>query len=254
MQIQSKVERFGIAIIAILCIMISILDFVGALDAFPWISQRIPVMILLVTGMIALYIVTQHNRKFNRIDEHLERNKNEILSKVIPDDTDQAILKVIHNYWTERENEIERQFKEAESKSKDINTLVDFLEASENAFNTGNAFGSKQKNPYNVNIMAIRLDGYITYHHNEQMRSIKLPPDHPVWEILPKRNGTLFWLNYLRGKLKFQIKSIPIGTNPRFTKLYFREIVRLGVIIVFESHITVFPYLLNVPFYEEQAN
>lgn len=82
MKLQNKIEKIGIIVIAFICILVSILDFLGALESFSWISQRIPIMILLSIGMIALYLVTQNNRNFIKMEKDIELSKSNILSEL----------------------------------------------------------------------------------------------------------------------------------------------------------------------------
>jgi hypothetical protein len=62
MDLKNRIELIVIYLVSLSVIIISILDFSGALDSLPWLSQRIPIMTLLTVGLVALYLVSQQNR------------------------------------------------------------------------------------------------------------------------------------------------------------------------------------------------
>ena len=64
----NNLEIIIIGIIAILSILISILDFVGALNSIPWMSQRIHIMTLLTVGTVTLYLLSQRKRNITKLE------------------------------------------------------------------------------------------------------------------------------------------------------------------------------------------
>ncbi len=62
MNLKNKIEQISMYSLATISVLISITDFLGFLDAFPWLSQRISIMTLLAIGLIALYLVTQRGQ------------------------------------------------------------------------------------------------------------------------------------------------------------------------------------------------
>lgn len=51
---NGKIETAAIILIAIICIGISLLDFVGALEALPFVANRINIMNLLAIGALCI--------------------------------------------------------------------------------------------------------------------------------------------------------------------------------------------------------
>lgn len=239
---QEKIEIIVIALVAIICILISVLDFVGALDAISWVSQRISIMTLLAIGMIAAYLVSQHNRNFRNIEETIRRGNIEILDKITIDETNRAILNNINNIWFEREDDFQRLFDQAQElqPSENNEALKQFLRKCENDFDHGVAFGTKLRFPWDLNIVAVDLKGKIVYHSFESMISTRYDLDHPTQEILKRRNGDIFWVNQIGGKIR-RIENFPFKKVLRFTKLYFREIPQLKAIVIIQSHISILP-------------
>ena len=51
----NQLEISILAATAIICITVTLLDFLGALDSIPWLQDRVPVLILLSVGLIASF-------------------------------------------------------------------------------------------------------------------------------------------------------------------------------------------------------
>lgn len=56
---------------AIISVGIAILDFLGALDSVPWLSDRIPTLILLAVGLLASYIALERRSQLEAMHEEL---------------------------------------------------------------------------------------------------------------------------------------------------------------------------------------
>lgn len=247
MDFQNRVEILIISLIGAICVIIPILDFVNALDSMPWLSQRISTMTLLAVGAIALYFVSQHQKRMNEFSSALRENTNQILAKLTVDETNQKILDVINDIWKEREADFEDLFKKvAEIPASNGNeALKTFLRKCENDFDNGIVFGAKLWQPWDINIIAVDLSGKVLYHSHEPSISTRYPKSHPTSQILERRNGVIFWINDLKGKLAFSVapSDIHFGKNLRFTQIYFREIPQLRVIVIVQSHINIIPFI-----------
>lgn len=246
MDFQNRVEFFIISFIAAICIIIPVLDFIGAIDSIPWLSQRITTMTLLSIGAVALYLVSQHHRRFRELTDAIQGNTNKILNKIAVDETSQKIIHTLNEIWDERENDFEQIFANAAeiAVSNENDTLKKFLKECEDDLDKGEIFGTKFWRPWDVNLIAVDFTGKIFYHTHEKALFKRYRKDHPTWEILKRRNGTLFWLNSERGKLAFAL-NIPYRRNMRFTKIHFREIPHLKAIIIIQSHINIVPYVVK---------
>lgn len=56
--------------------LIAVLDFLGILDSFPWLSERIPVITLLTLSLILAYLFIERRNRFDKLEELIvERNK-----------------------------------------------------------------------------------------------------------------------------------------------------------------------------------
>lgn len=56
---------------AVISFLIALLDFIGALDSIPWLSDRIPTLTLLAVGLIASYIALERRNGFEAIFDAL---------------------------------------------------------------------------------------------------------------------------------------------------------------------------------------
>jgi len=66
---EEKLERIVFSIIAVFSILISIVDWLGLLDKFPFLVGRVPTLTLLVLGLIAGYLVLERRNKLDRIEQ-----------------------------------------------------------------------------------------------------------------------------------------------------------------------------------------
>lgn len=78
---------------AIITILITLLDFVGALDSLPWIKDRVPILTLLSVGLVASYLLLERRSKLEAMHEELHVNL-EALNANISRSTEQVIASV----------------------------------------------------------------------------------------------------------------------------------------------------------------
>lgn len=239
---KEKIEFVLVFLVAIICILISILDFVGALDELPWLAGRISIMTLLAVGLIATYMISYLSRSFDRIENAVNTGNQALLSSIKTDTTATSILELLDRIWKEREPYFELFFDGARkvAKSDGNESLVRFLSECEDSIDQGEAFGTKLRYPWDINLVAIDLTGKILYHRFESMISSHYGLDHPSHEILKERNGSFFWVNNTAGKIR-RIGDFPFKKILRFTKLYFKEMPHLEAIVIVQSHINILP-------------
>ena len=244
MKMSKLTENIIITVIAILCILISIADFLGLLDSVPFISNRIGIMNLLTIGALALYIISHNHRSFELIKE----GHKEIISNMdIKNPEDREMLNKLHGIWSERDSLIQQFFKKAikESKKKDFNSFIDFLKVSEAGLDRGDILNTKMRFPYDINIVAIDLEGRRKYHILEELINTRPSNHHPNNDILKKKNGVVYWNNQVKGKFLYNFK-LDFPSNLRFTKMYFREIPIFKLILIIQSNINIFPNLIKM--------
>jgi hypothetical protein len=240
MDIQEKIETIALAVVGIICIAISILDFTGALDSIKWLADRIVVMNLLALGAVAFYLVLERSRGFRRLETKILSGHNEILKKLVPAGDEARIIDQVNFLWSERESGIRKFFDQVSLnlKHEDDELLADFLQTTFKKFNNGDVFGAKVKFPWDFTITAINLHGDFIYHPDESNISTKATHMYPYNEIINRRNGEVIFVNHGRSEqFSMMLPVLNSIRTYRFTKFYFREFEYLRAILVFESHI-----------------
>lgn len=251
---RENIETIVIALVGVICISISILDFTGALESFAWISSRISIMTLLALGSVAIYLVIERHRAFAKLNESIKTLSNEMLSTVKPNELDRQMVEEIKRLWAEREGDIQRLFLEIETNKIIDNhaTLIDFLHDTMNKFYNGDIFGRSQKIPWDFTIAAVSLHGDFIYHPSRINVGTKASLKYPYSQVVEQKNGELFWLNDGKSEQFRALVSITPARfmNSRFTKVYFHHIERLMAIVVFESHIDILHQIPKAGFRE----
>lgn len=244
MKFQNQIDKIIITLVALISILITVLDFLGALDSIPWLSQRIPTMTLLAFGIVALFVLSQYKAGIKTVENVIRESNKDIINKIDSEIINQEISDNIERIWTEREEDFQRIFQEASriSNTHGIEELIKYLRGTEEAVDIGKVFDSKLVYPWDINITAINSKGDFVYHIIEGMIGTRRQANHPNWEILKKRNGTMVWVNSVRGKLN-NVEGFPFSWNLRFTKMYFSEIPQQDIILIIESHINILPNL-----------
>jgi hypothetical protein len=266
MGLPKKIENIIIYSTALFCILLTFLDFIGALESIIWLKDRISIMTLLAIGLIALYLLSHQNRNFNEIQNSIAANskelheskqqlldsKQQILNKINLVESNEVVVDTINHYWKEREIDIRQFFSKLDTipNFKNSDELRKYFKKYEDDFDNGCPFGKEQTVQYDINIVVYDLEGTILYHSSGAIG--KSPKrDHPFWEIKDQRNGTLTYRNYQSGKVKNQLPDKRQKLFPRLTKIYFKEIGNLNIgnlnkIVTLQSHITLLPYLLEL--------
>jgi hypothetical protein len=82
MKIREHIETITLALVGLVCIIIPILDFLGILDSFDFLSARIPGMTLVAVGVIALFLVVERSNRFKKILESIEELRQSRLNSI----------------------------------------------------------------------------------------------------------------------------------------------------------------------------
>ena len=239
---KQKTEISVVILISLFGVVITILDFSGSLDAYPWLSERIPTMILLGVSLIALNLALTPSQSTDELFELYNKSHRELITKLGINQPAILLIEKLIKRWNERETEIERFFNNVDSQSKknDLDGVKKILDSYQSRFTQGIIDGVKLIFPWDITISAIDMTGKFIYHPRATLISTRPNMKHHR-EILKNRNGEVFWINqYLTGQLK------DIFGNPdehykvdRFTKVYFRELKKLDAIVIFESHLDI---------------
>lgn len=236
MNLPHNVEKIILMLTASACVIIPILDFIGALENIQWLYQRIPMMTMLALGLIALYLIVS----FIRIEGLSKNRTDEILKNIKSNELDERIINEIKGIWEIREKDIQTIFEQLKlnSRNQDVKNLVTLLNEMFLKITSGNFFGTKIHRPMDFTLTAINFKGDFIYHPAPNIISTRATNKFPYNEVMKERNGSVVWINYGMSEQagKFTDDRLKYRYR-RFTKLYFREFTDLSAIVVLESHI-----------------
>ncbi|MCB9420133.1 MAG: hypothetical protein H6667_10025 [Ardenticatenaceae bacterium] len=74
----SQFEILLLGATAIVSGLVALLDFLGALDGIPWLSDRIPTLTLLAMGMVAAYLVVERRNYLDAMQDNSDIRINEL--------------------------------------------------------------------------------------------------------------------------------------------------------------------------------
>lgn len=74
----NQVEIFLLGATAIISGVVVLLDFLGVLDAIPWLSERIPTLTLLATGLVAAYLVIERRSYLETLQDNTDDRMNNL--------------------------------------------------------------------------------------------------------------------------------------------------------------------------------
>jgi len=248
MKIIEKVEKALVILTASICVIVPILDFIGALDNFGWLTNRVPLMTMLSVGVTALYLIV----RLQRIETVSEDQTNRLLSKIITDEAAEEISTMIYKVWKEREIDINRLFDQISTNSaiKSESALRKLLNETFHEITSGDFLGTKYMRPGDFTLTAINFNGDFIYHPTESYISTRAINMYPYADIFKLRNGNIIWLNEFRSEQFAAMIDRRLGKK-RLTMLYFREYSKLNAIVVFESHINLIHRLRQIDLRED---
>lgn len=242
METREKLEFAIISSIAAICILIPLLDFIGALESVPWLSKKVPTLTLLAVASISSYLISERYREFRKIEDAVIQGNIAILKKISLDETHQRIIDTIDGLWAERELDIQRFFDDTTIKmaTQGNITIQQHLRECQKKFDDGDIFGTKIKFPWDMTFAAINYKGDLIYHENDEMVATRIAAKYPYSEVLKRKTGSLIWFNnYTTTRFKNVFPYKLFKPALRITKIYFREIDTLQAIVTLESHIYV---------------
>lgn len=253
MYLYKYIEKIIIIITALSCILIPIFDFLGAFENIPWLSQRVPMMTILVLGITISFILVY----LNRLEDSLKDKTEKILMNIKFDELDESLLNELKSIWKRREEYIHSIFEYimSESFKKESKNLAVILDNIFIHLIKGNFFDTKILHPMDFTLTAINYKGNFIFHPSKEMISTKPIDKYPYSEIIKFRNGELIWINkstseQIKRFTHYQLKY----RNLRFTKLYFQEFAKFSAIVVFESHINLLHELPKIDNWENGDN
>lgn len=160
-------------------------------------------------------------------------------------ESERLILKTIHALWDSEEQFIEKLLDDA-STFTSREKLRDFIQSKFEEFSRGEAYDALNPAPSDFTLTLINSpEGTFFFHPDpRQIGRNKKDRDH-YKRVLEIKSGTFIWPNDRRSEQYRTAYVIPEpkASNPnwrtkcRLTKVYFREIPRLGLIVTFEDHI-----------------
>lgn len=241
MKTRSALDKLMLAAALLVSVSISVLDFTGSLDHFPWLKDRVPVITLLIVGTITVGAFTDSERFLRLVKESNKEAQVELLALLGANGTGAAILDKINTRWQERESDVHDFFDDVLS-IRTQRALIDRLAAYQEEFNSGEMrSGSRARFPWDITVCAMDLTGKILYHPKPAIQGTRPnQTHHPT--MLQQKNGECLWINqYITGQLRntLQIESGDEYKHDRFSKIYFRHNRRVGCICFIESHLDV---------------
>lgn len=232
---KKQLKEWILPILALFCIIVSLLDFSGLLGESHWLISRIPAYTLLILGGFILYFISLLLPDFLFVKETIESIFNRLKSK----QSRNAISEKINFLWKKQESYIKDIFDYIRDENKADNP--DFLNDFYKKIAKGEFLGMKVKRPFDFTLTAINSKGIFLYHPNEWMVGRKAIVEEPYDEIFKIRNGEYIWIN--DRKMSEQVSAITpeilYYRYNRFTKIHFQEFQPQNVIVAFESHMNI---------------
>lgn len=234
-------ERLIVVGVLLIAIVVTILDFTGALDNVPWLRSRIPAMTLLAVSLITSSLYFDSDRLRTVIEEAAKSNNAEVVAAVGADNVGAQIVGKMRARWRERETDVFQFFDRVlQIASKD--ELVAELDSINTSILRGELTdGARVRFPWDVVVMAMDFSGRFVYHPNSAIMDTRPnQPHHP--QVLRDRNGDCFWFSQFMTPGFRHALGVGPGSEfktDRFTRVYFRECRNLPYICVYESHLDV---------------
>ena len=264
-QIVSNLDRIILIIISIVCIGISLFDFLGLLDSLEWLKERILIIVLLTLGLLATHLITQNyllQKSIGSQEKALKETKDSIIEKLNIGISLNQFSSDIQAIWETQQRWVEKLFTELESLGINGNEMgrdliKTYLEEKFSQLAKGAYFQNKVNYPWDFTLTAIdSQDGYFIFHPNNLNINSDKSMKEPYNRVLKEKNGEFIWpngyaseqfRNAFHDEIHFKISK---GFINRYTKVIFREIPNYNLIIAFESHINLV-YKLPKDSYDE---
>ncbi|MCB0633022.1 MAG: hypothetical protein KDD15_24960, partial [Lewinella sp.] len=173
------------------------------------------------------------------IRKETEKKINSITAKINEAFDEKTLLTLVNKIWEEQKSVIESFLNEA-SQLKRLDALVKYVEEKFKEFDNGVPFEIKQMDPWDLTITIIDISkGTLIYHPNSEQVNKSKSQKQPYQRILKERTGSFVWFNNFMSEqfLAREFKTHKLNSDGRITKIFFEEVRKLGVIVVFESHI-----------------
>lgn len=234
MRFRQKVETAILFSIGVLCVVISVLSFLGMLDSVQWLSPKKANFILLSIGLLLIHLVSS----LKNAGEERKNNLQTILGAIKLDEMSERFRNLLQDLWSKREKDIEDIFEKVKKSNPDQESLPKILEKIFNDMVSGQYFGTLMPLPWDITIGALGYNGTFIYHPSIPAK-VRIDDESPHQDVLKKRNGTFAWENNLASEQLNALFPSRAPGNKRFTKLYFKEFPEAKAVVFVESHINV---------------
>lgn len=242
MKTKQIIEDASLWLTALICILVPVLDFIGALDQVGWLSRRIGTITLLALGLLTAYIIIA----LSSAERRRREIKDEILSKMPAEGHEKQVIQHLRDVWAKRDKDSQRFFDQLHErlKSMDKASTPSCLSRVFDEIMGGTFFGSKIDLPWDFTITAMDYQGDLIYHPNPKMIGMRICEQEPYDRILKDRNGAQIYTSARSSEqLAIFFHCHPPGVT-RITKAYFKDFASLGVIITLETHVNVIDRLV----------
>ena len=231
---NEKIEKAIIILTALVCVIIPILDFIGALDSISFIYERIHIMTMLSIGVLILFLYIT----LTRVENKTQNQTKEILDKIILDENNEKIINTVKGIWQKRESDIETFFKQIfnDKSIQDHDSLRKYLSAKYRGITTGDFINTKMPHPLDFTISAINLNGDFIYNPDERKILTRAISKYPYSKIMNLKTGQLLSVDSERSE-QLNINIGRRAKGERLSKLYFQYFDKLKAIVIFEYHI-----------------
>lgn len=234
-------ERLIVVGVLLTSVLVTILDFAGALDNVEWLRSRIPLMTLLAVSLITSSLYFDGDRLRTAMAETAKSSNAEVLAAIGADSVGAQIIGRMRFRWLERETEVSQFFDRvlpAATKDDLVNELaVIYQGISKGELNDG----ARVRFPWDVAVMAMDFSGRFVYHPNPAIMNTRPNQTHHP-QILRERNGECFWFSQFMTpafRAALEINPGDEFKTDRFTRVYYRQCRNLPYICIFESHLDV---------------
>ena len=79
----NHLDKIILATTAIISFVVAILDFLGVLDSIPWLAARVPILTLLLSGSIAIYLILERRNQLEVMQKDVQYRMDDLENKIL---------------------------------------------------------------------------------------------------------------------------------------------------------------------------
>lgn len=232
---KKYIDEAVVILLALLCIIISLGEFLGFLDNITWISNRIPTYILLILSTFVIYhIIHQH-----QVEGFNEQSYTKILEQVESLSMNNEYGNNIGELFKIRERDIYYILAILE-KAKNNSELIKQTENLTQDLFDGKIGERKLGFSWDLTVTVIDDIGTFIFHPNNELINTRVSPNIDIYQqIIKNKAGVLNWKNRYQTEKMLSLSDKCEVKSSRLSKVYFRENIAKTAIIVIESHINI---------------